>query len=77
MTLFEKLLIMRLNEHPELRDSWPGGHEWFFGLRLEPSIIEFGPRMNDILQIEIFPFKLWKNLFKNLKNNKIQIQCVR
>ena len=24
---FEKLLIMRLNEYPKLRDSWPGDHE--------------------------------------------------
>ena len=46
-----------------------------FGLRLEPSITEFGFRMTDILQIEIFPFKLWKNLIKNLgKIKKLKIQ---
>jgi len=38
----------------------------FWIKRLEPSITEFGSRMTDILQIEIFPFKLWKNLIKNL-----------
>ena len=43
-----------------------------FGLRLEPSITEFGPQMTDILQIENFPFKLWKNLIKNLKILKIK-----
>ena len=50
-------------------ESWiwlVGWSRMIFSLRLEPSITEFGFRMTDILQIEIFPFKQWKNLIKNL-----------
>ena len=50
-------------------ETWGNLAGWslmIFGLRLEPSITEFGFRMTEILQIEIFPFKIWKNLIKIL-----------
>ena len=37
-----------------------------FGLRLEPSIIEFRVWMTDLLQTVFFPFNLWKNYPKYL-----------
>ena len=48
-----------------------------FGLRLEPSITEFGFRMTNLLQIEFFHLNYGKNLIKNLgKIKKLKIKIL-